>query len=191
MTVKSLGRAPLARRTLLLAALLIVGITTNAHALKPLVPGQVKSEALAESYWHTGCAHVGVSPLTVSFTLVPDTDRELGYSLGACRIQISPGGISREAAETIHNQLTGYVNMGALAKRKMRPRLVRRQREVLACAVIVHEYGHLAGYYDPIGYTNPITGIVDHSHSPDPRSIMYPGIGNGNTPPACLKLFPR
>lgn len=41
------------------------------------------------------------------------------------------------------------------------------------CGVMVHEYGHLATYSDPVGVTRE-DGTVDHFHSPDPTSIMYP-----------------
>lgn len=42
------------------------------------------------------------------------------------------------------------------------------------CAALVHELGHLAGYYDPVGVTR-LDGAVDHNHSPDPASIMWVG----------------
>lgn len=37
------------------------------------------------------------------------------------------------------------------------------------CAVVVHEYGHLAG----------------REHSPNPRSVMYPEVGRYNAPRRC------
>lgn len=37
------------------------------------------------------------------------------------------------------------------------------------CAVVVHEYGHLAG----------------REHSADPSSVMYPYVSERNTPPRC------
>ena len=43
----------------------------------------------------------------------------------------------------------------------------RRWRWGLLCPVLLHEYGHLAGYRDPLNPADPF-----HSH--DPRSIMWP-----------------
>jgi hypothetical protein len=45
-----------------------------------------------------------------------------------------------------------------------------------ACMVVVHEYKHLLGYYNPTGFTLP-DGDVDHNHSPDPTDLMYPVMG--------------
>lgn len=41
------------------------------------------------------------------------------------------------------------------------------------CTILTHEFGHLTGYQDPVGFTRP-DGYVDHDHSPDPASVMYP-----------------
>src|SRR5262249_47562558 len=41
------------------------------------------------------------------------------------------------------------------------------------CTMLTHEFGHLAGYHDPIGFTTA-DGTVDHNHSPDPSNVMYP-----------------
>jgi hypothetical protein len=45
--------------------------------------------------------------------------------------------------------------------------LARRWRWGVLCPVLLHEYGHLAGYTDP---ANPL----DPHHSSDPDSIMWP-----------------
>lgn len=42
-----------------------------------------------------------------------------------------------------------------------------------ACMVTLHELGHLLLYVNPVGYRWP-DGTVDHMHSPNPDSIMYP-----------------
>lgn len=43
------------------------------------------------------------------------------------------------------------------------------------CIVLVHEYGHLAGWRAPPGqaYRRP-NGTLDELHSRNPRSLMYP-----------------
>jgi hypothetical protein len=41
------------------------------------------------------------------------------------------------------------------------------------CQLWLHERGHVAGYHHPVGVRQP-DGTYDHTHSPDPRSIMYP-----------------
>ena len=41
------------------------------------------------------------------------------------------------------------------------------------CTVMLHEYGHLAGYSHPVGVSLD-DGTIDHTHDPDPRSLMHP-----------------
>lgn len=43
----------------------------------------------------------------------------------------------------------------------------------LLCTVLEHEFGHLAGYYNPIGVVLQ-DGTVDHTHSPNHRDVMFP-----------------
>lgn len=47
------------------------------------------------------------------------------------------------------------------------------QGRILACTILEHEALHELGYTNPVGYVWK-DGTVDHTHSPDKRSIMYP-----------------
>jgi hypothetical protein len=155
------------RRLALLALLGWAAVGGVAQSQEPFLPGQVKSQALAESVWHPDCVHVGVAPFTGGAT-----GGRLGEAyVGHCSLAVDWAGIRD-------------TNAGMMAHAST----IRRVDEIQTCTVIVHEYGHLAGYYDPVGFTQP-DGTADHLHSPDPHSVMYP------TPaysyPPCRALFPR
>ena len=49
----------------------------------------------------------------------------------------------------------------------------QRSNWVEFCSTMIHEYGHVAGYRHPVG-VRMANGEVDHFHSPDSNSIMFP-----------------
>ena len=49
------------------------------------------------------------------------------------------------------------------------------------CTAVVHEAGHLARFYDPVGYEG------DHNHSPVPGNVMYPDVSEAAYP-ACRQF---
>lgn len=166
---------------------LLIGMSIFAAVSKagePFVPGEQASIALAESVWHPPCDHVGVEPMTAA------TKAKVTIAFGVtpwdkpCYLELNWPLIKRYA----DNQLLSNIES------------VRKHDEkVFVCAVIVHEMGHVAGFYDPVGAPiwtsqgqpaiDPDTGqqARDHDHSPDPRSIMYP-YSNG-TYWRCRRLF--
>lgn len=55
------------------------------------------------------------------------------------------------------------------------------------CGMLEHEYGHLAGYWDSVG-VRADDGTVDHSHSPNQDSVMFPD--EDAVPQDCAVAFP-
>lgn len=56
----------------------------------------------------------------------------------------------------------------------------RRLAFEIYCAAMVHEFGHLAGFY-------AIRGRDGGQHSANPRHVMYPHITRANVPRACKR----
>lgn len=54
----------------------------------------------------------------------------------------------------------------------------RRFTYVVFCAAMVHEYGHLAGFYEQGGYSKG-------AHSQNSRHVMYPILSQRNIPGVC------
>lgn len=180
-------------RALLAAAVLaLVVLCAPAHAAQPFLPGEQASIRLATQVWHPSCDHVGVEAMTQATkdqvkAQLGGEGQAFGVTPSAvpCSMQINWPLIKRYADDELFNW-------------KGRVRL--RNEKVYVCAVIVHEMGHVAGFYDPVGapewnlqgqpIMDPDTGqqARDHQHSPDPRSIMYP-YSNG-TYWRCRHLFP-
>jgi hypothetical protein len=156
---------PKAMRTGLAA--LLIGLAAMggvARGQATFLPGQVRSQALAGATFPTGCAHVGIVPVTrVGLDSTPEGRQYLGEAfLGQCRIELAP---------TVIAALVNQRYQGAF---KHKAALLRRETAMISCTVIAHEYGHLAGLpHDP---TNP-------------HSVMYPELVYTWQP--CRDLFPR
>jgi hypothetical protein len=77
------------RRLALLALLGWAAVGGVAQSQEPFLPGQVKSQALAESVWHPDCVHVGVAPFTGGAT-----GGRLGEAyVGHCSLAVDWAGI--------------------------------------------------------------------------------------------------
>lgn len=94
--------------------------------------------------------------------------------------------------ELSHNSLAYAFNNAAYSKSKfihckvfMNSSIIKRDYKYNAhpylnlnsaefeCTILVHEVGHLRGFYSVVAYTGQ--GKIDHHHSPDRRNIMYGG----------------
>lgn len=56
-------------------------------------------------------------------------------------------------------------------------------KNVYLCTTLEHEFGHLAGYTNAKGYSEG--DYVDHAHSPDRHSVMYPYASLSTIQPDC------
>lgn len=122
-----------------------VALAGVASGQEPFLPGQMKSQALAELTWHPPCAAVGLAPATTAdIAAAPDHMQALAIAWpGTCRIAMNLRSIK---------SLVYTFRPGAFK------RTVRREWELVTCTLIVHEYGHLAG----------------QEHSTDPNNVMFP-----------------
>lgn len=114
--------------TAALLALLLLTCARDAQAQEPFLPGQAVAQRVAMSAMHPPCEHVGVRPMRPTEATDPGPGRVIGLAYpGKCEVAIDANFFERIAT------------------------VARRDAELKVCAVLEHEFGHLAGLGDDTG----------------------------------------